>query len=229
LEEVVEMKHSMKMLAADRLKGDLIVLMEKTSDFKEVGAYLDAWDNTSAAESQGSVLFNEWFWNYRTLVGADSIYREPWDWEKPMSTPFGIYKPDHAVKAMEMAIDTLQIKYGSYKLAWGDVFRVRRGDVDVPVGGGSGTLGNFRVIYFGPEEEDGKRRVIGGDGWVFAVEFGKKIKAYSVLAYGQSNRPESPYFDDQAELFAENKMKNVAFSEQEIKKALIKTYVPGKE
>jgi acyl-homoserine-lactone acylase len=85
------------------------------------------------------------------------------------------------------------------------------------------------VLYFGPEENDGKRSVIGGDGWVFAVEFGKKIKAYSVLAYGQSNNPDSPYFDDQAQLFAENKMKEVAFSEKEIKKALLKSYQPGKE
>ncbi|MEP1094161.1 MAG: hypothetical protein ABJG78_03575 [Cyclobacteriaceae bacterium] len=35
----------------------------------------------------------------------------------------------------------------------------------------------FKVICFGPEEEDGKRRVIGNDGWILAVEFGKKIKA----------------------------------------------------
>ncbi len=229
LEEVVDMKYSMKMVAADRLKGELISLVEKNSNYKEVGSYLRKWDNTSAAESQGSVLFNEWFWNYRSLVGADSIYREPWEWDKPMSTPYGINNPESAAEAMFMAIDTLESKYGTYQLAWGDVYRVRRGDVDVPVGGGSGTLGNFRVIYFGPEEDDGKRRVIGGDGWVFAVEFGKEIKAYSVLAYGQSNNPDSPYFDDQAKLFAENKMKKVAFSEAEIKMASIKSYRPGEE
>ena len=229
LEEVVDMKYSMKMVAADRLKGELINLIEKDSNYKDVGSYLRKWDNTSAAESQGSVLFNEWFWYYRSLVGADSLYREPWEWDKPMSTPYGINKPDSAVKAMVMAIDTLESKYGSYELAWGDVYRVRRGDVDVPVGGGSGTLGNFRVIYFGPEEEDKKRRVIGGDGWVFAVEFGKEIKAYSVLAYGQSNNPDSPNFDDQAKLFAENKMKKVAFSEADIKKKLVKKYRPGEE
>jgi acyl-homoserine-lactone acylase len=229
LEEVVDLKYSMKMLAADRLKGDLVDLLQKSSDYKEVGSYLDVWDNTSAAGSQGSVLFNEWFWNYRSLVGVDSLYREPWKWDKPMNTPFGINNQDIAMKAMVMAIDTLESKYGSYKLAWGDVYRVRRGDVDVPVGGGSGTLGNFRVIYFGPEEEDGKRRVIGGDGWVFAVEFGEEIRAYSVLAYGQSNDPESPNFDDQAQLFAENKMKKIAFSEKEVKNEIVKSYKPGKE
>ncbi len=230
LEEVVDMKYSMKMPAADRLKDDLISLMENnSSDYAETASYLKAWNNTSSAESQGSVLFNEWFWYYRSLVGADSIYRDVWEWDNPMSTPMGINQPDSAMKALTMAIDTLERKYGDYKLAWGDVYRVRRGDVDVPVGGGSGTLGNFRVIYFGPEEEDNKRRVIGGDGWVFAVEFGKKIKAYSILAYGQSNNPESPHFDDQAQLFAENKMKKVAFSEKEIKKATLKQYQPGKE
>lgn len=232
LEEVVNMKYSMKVLAADRLKEQLIDIIRNTkssSKYKEAASYLEAWNNTSTAESQGSVLFNEWFWYYRSLVGADSIYKVPWEWDKPMSTPFGINKPDSAIKALSMAIDTLENKYDDYKLAWGDVYRVRRGDVDVPVGGGSGTLGNFRVIYFGSEEKDGKRRVIGGDGWVFAVEFGKKIKAYSVLAYGQSNDPESDNFDDQAQLFAENKMKKVAYSEKDIKNALVKSYQPGRE
>lgn len=231
LEEIVAMKYSMKMLAADRLKDDLINLITSTTTsakYDEVAEYLKAWDNTSSANSEGSVLFNEWFWNYRRMVGNDSLYRESWSWDKPMSTPVGINKPDSAMKALSMAVDTLINKYGDYKMAWGDLYRVRRGDVDVPVGGGSGTLGNFRVIYF-DEDEDGKQHVVGGDGWVFAVEFGKQIKAYSVLAYGQSNNPESPHFDDQAEMFANNKMKKVAFSEKVIKKTILKKYKPGEE
>ena len=63
----------------------------------------------------------------------------------------------------------------------------------------------------------------------FAVEFGKTIKAYSILAYGQSNNPENPHFSDQAALFADNKMKKVAFSEKDIKKTLKKQYKPGEE
>ena len=40
-------------------------------------------------------------------------------------------------------------------------------------------------------DEDGKQKVRGGDGWQFAVEFSTPLKAFSILAYGQSNNPES--------------------------------------
>ncbi len=232
LEDVVKMKHSMKVVAAERFKEELIQLVQDSkekSQYKSAAQYLSDWDNTSAPNSEGSVLFNEWFWNYRSMVGHDSLFSDVWNWDHPMDTPTGINFRDSARKAFVMAVDTLMTRYGDFRMKWGVVYRVRRGEVDVPVGGGSGTLGNFRVIYFGPEEEDGKRKVIGGDGWVFAVEFGQKIKAYSVLAYGQSNNPESPHFDDQASLFAANKMKRVAYSEDEIASALIRSYHPGQE
>ena len=39
-------------------------------------------------------------------------------------------------------------KYETWDLAWGDVHRLRRGEVDLPVGGGPGGLGCFRVLWF---------------------------------------------------------------------------------
>jgi acyl-homoserine-lactone acylase len=111
-------------------------------------------------------------------------------------------------------------------VAWGEVHRVRRGDVDVPVGGCSGALGCFRVLNFGTEP-DGRRVVNGGDGWVLAVEFGDQPRAYSVLAYGQSPDPASPYHADQAALFAANRMKPVLWSEADIAAGAIERYHPG--
>jgi len=174
------------------------------------------------------VLFYEWFWIYANKVGRDSIHAVPWDITKPTTTPYGIGNPDSANVAMNEAIGKLYDRYGTYNLSHGEVYRVRRGKVDVPVGGGTGAVGNFRVLWF-ELDEDGKYKVVGGDGWVFGVEFGKKIKAYSILAYGQSNNPESQHFDDQAAMFADNKMKKVRFYERDIKKALIKSYKPGEE
>jgi acyl-homoserine-lactone acylase len=79
------------------------------------------------------------------------------------------------------------------------------------------------------EAEDGKRVAAGGDGWVLAVEFGDQPRAYSILAYGQSSKDDSPHFNDQAELFASNRMKRVAFTEDEIRDQLIRSYRPGEE
>jgi acyl-homoserine-lactone acylase len=102
------------------------------------------------------------------------------------------------------------------------------GDLDIPIGGCSGSLGCFRVLFFS-EDEDGKLVAAGGDGWVLAVEFGDVPRAYSVLAYGQSSKEDSPHFNDQAEMFATGRLKRVAFTEQEIEDQLIRKYRPGEE
>ena len=39
-------------------------------------------------------------------------------------------------------------RHGRWDVAWGEVHRVRRGTVDVPVGGCSGAMGCFRVLTF---------------------------------------------------------------------------------
>jgi acyl-homoserine-lactone acylase len=101
------------------------------------------------------------------------------------------------------------------------------GKVDVPVGGCSGTLGCFRVLNYA-NTPDGKRQAIGGDGWVLAIEFGKDVpRAYSVLAYGESAKEDSPYHSDQAEMFARGEMKRVAFTPADVDAQTVKRYRPG--
>ncbi len=122
-----------------------------------------------------------------------------------------------------------QRRYGGWDLPWGEVHRARIGDVDVPVGGCTGALGCFRVLWFEEHETDEHRlQVRGGDGWVIAVEFDDPPRAYSILAYGQSDRPESPHFNDQLALFADNGMKPVAFTEARIRETTIRVYRPGR-
>jgi acyl-homoserine-lactone acylase len=100
------------------------------------------------------------------------------------------------------------------------------GNVDVPVGGCSGALGCFRVLNFA-NTPDGKRQAVGGDGWILAIEFGNIPRAYSVLAYGESSKEDSPYHSDQAAMFAKGEMKRVAFTPADIEAATVKRYNPG--
>ncbi len=231
LEDIVKMKHSDRVLAADRLKEDLVeIIKDKSQDKRLLKAAnrLAEWDNTASIESRGSVLFNNWFFTYRGMIGAQEMYATPWDAEKPTTTPYGISNADSAFAAFERAIKLTKKRHGKWDVKWGDVYRVRRGKVNEPVAGGSGTVGNFRVLSFRPYKKR-KYSVVSGDGWVFAVEFGDQPRAYSVLAYGQSNDRKSPHFDDQAKMFAEGKMKKVAFTEEDIAKQLVKSYRPGEE
>jgi hypothetical protein len=61
------------------------------------------------------------------------------------------------------------------------------------------------------------------------VEFGDVPRAYSVLAYGESNRPNSPWLADQAELFAKGELKKVAFTEAEVNAQSVVRYRPGEK
>jgi acyl-homoserine-lactone acylase len=127
-----------------------------------------------------------------------------------------------------VAAADVQRRYGALDVAWGEVHRVRFPGRDYPVGGCGGELGCFRVLQY-REEPDGKLAASGGDGWILAVEFGKVPRALSVLAYGESLKPDSPYHGDQAELFARGELKQVAFAPADIDAQAKKRYRPGQQ
>jgi acyl-homoserine-lactone acylase len=231
LEDVTRLKHSMRMPIADRLKDDLVAAVRESrtdAELLKVSDLLEQWDNTAAADSRGSVLFKMWMRRYSSLTDSTTRFREQWSPDAPVETPRGLGDTEAALEAFDWAVEEAVGQWGSWDVAWGDVHRVRMGEVDVPVGGCDSGFGCFRTLSFSPDE-DGRLVANRGDGWVFAVEFGATPRAYSVLAYGQSIREDSPHFSDQAAMFAENRMKRVAFTEAEIRENLIRSYRPGRE
>jgi acyl-homoserine-lactone acylase len=230
LEDVVALKHSYRMLLADRVKTDLIAAVRAANpDAATLGAadQLAKWDNTAGPDSKGAVLFQQWWQYYTQGTNADSMFAEAWTVEKPASTPRGLKDPAKAAAAFTRAIAEVTRLYKDPFIAWGEVHRVRLGNVDAPVGGCSGALGCFRVLNFATQP-DCKRAVTGGDGWVLAVEFGKDVpRAYTVLAYGESNKEDSPHHSDQAALFAKGEMKKVAFTAADVDAQTVRRYNPG--
>jgi acyl-homoserine-lactone acylase len=235
LEDVVRLKHSYRALAADRTKAELIAAARPTASpaMDSVLDLLSRWDNTVAPESRGSVVFEAFWARYLQTAqappGVDRnalIWREPWSPAEPTATPRGLADPARAVAALEWAVADVVRRFGRWDVAFGEVHRVRLGAVDEPVGGCGGNMGCFRVLAYS-EDPDGKLRATSGDGWVLAVEFGAVPRAYSVLAYGNSNRADSPHHSDQAAMFARGQLKPVAFTEADIARATIRRYRPG--
>ena len=231
LEDVVDKKHSMKMLLAEKLKEELIQILYSSKQDrrtnKAIIKHLSQWDNTVAAKSRGGVLFQAWFELYTSLMKNKDVFEKAWDPKEPMAGWQGISGREEAILAMKQAANQLTERYGSWDLSWGKVHRIRHGSEDLPASGGPGGLGCFRVLWF-EDAEDGKRKVRGGDGWQLAVSFSDPPKAYSILAYGQTNDPESPHHIDQLKLFADNQMKTVCFAEEDIAANTIKSYRIGK-
>lgn len=237
LEDVIAAKHNYRMLLADRVKPDLIAAIKASNPSDDVAAalaVLEKWNNTAAPESKGSALFEIWWIHYsgirlpdqRTPLPDSRRFSRVWSSADPLNTPRGLADPQRAVESFTWAVAETKRLYGNVDVAWGDVHRVRRGKVDVPVGGCGNDLGCFRILSFAPEP-DGKLAANSGDGWILAVEFGETPRAFSVLAYGESRRPESPYYSDQAAMFAKGELKKVAFTESDVISQATARYRPG--
>ncbi|MFO7798559.1 MAG: penicillin acylase family protein [Rhodohalobacter sp.] len=247
LEDVVELKHSERMLMADRVKANLITAVEQTEPEGEIAQALQLmreWDNTVARDSRGGALFKTWWNRYSSTADSqrvqsspesvgysatpEKLFTEPWLYDDPMKTPFGLADFERAAEAFEWAVEETKDRYGHWNLPWGEVHRAVIGDLDLAVGGCTGLLGCYRVIWYTDHEEDEQKlQVRGGDGWVFAVEFGETPKAYTILAYGQSNKEDSPHYNDQLHNFVNNVMTPVAFTDEDVEESVIREYRPG--
>jgi len=135
-------------------------------------------------------------------------------------------------------INGLQAAFGNWKISWGSLNRFQRisSDIDqkyddnqpsIPVAFASsqwGMLPSYTARYY-PDTK--KRYGVNGNSFICAVEFGKKIKAKSLLAGGQSGDPHSPHFNDQLEMYAKGQFKDVLFYKEDVVKHAEKTYHPG--
>ena len=238
INDVIRLKFNTKILMADRLKPDLLqaikALQNPSQDLQNGLRILEAWDNTTSAESRGSIIFQRFVTTYFEAVKKP--YATPWDAKNPAHTPTGISDANAALKHFEEAVKWTRETFGREDIAWGEVHRYRFKDLDFAGDGAPGALGAFRVMTY--KQMPDNKRVAGwigedkpfagfGDAWSIAVEFSKPVKAFSVLAYGQTTNQNSKHSRDQIELFARHQFKKIWFTEKEIKTNLEREYKPG--
>jgi len=229
LEDVVRLKHSPRMLMAERVLDDLLAaLRSQGTAFARAIAILEAWDRTASVESRGAVLFKRWAEDYFEDENAPGLWAQPWDIDRPAQTPLGLGNQGRAHEAMTRAVTSLAQDGTDLNARWGDVHRVIRGSVNVPVAGCEPTLGCFRALSYS-RTDGGQYAANRGDAWILAVEFGDIPRAYTVLSYGQTAREESDHFADQAAMFARGELKAVAWTDDDIRQKTIDRYRPGQE
>lgn len=233
--DVIRLKHSPRMLAAERFLDELLAAARATRPRGELARavrVLERWDRTASPTARGAVLFTEWFDRYYRESGNNTESRNAGAWARqwsaadPITTPDGLADPARAVRTLGEAAAVVQKTHGRLDPLWGDLVRVRRGPVDVPTSGCAGIYGCFRVLSLRPIG-DGRFENAGGDGWVLVVEFTPEgPRARSIMAYGASSNPESPWFSDQTAMYARGELKAVAFSETDIERDLVRRYRP---
>ena len=136
------------------------------------------------------------------------------------------------------AFEQLVSDFGKWKVTWGEINRLQRleGDIkstfddakpSLPVGFASGRWG--ALASYGARKRGDSKKIYGssGNSFVAVVEFGKKVKAKSILVGGQSGDPDSPHFFDQAQRYVDIEFKEVVYYKEDVEQSAVRSYKPG--
>lgn len=150
-------------------------------------------DNIGRADSLALLMIREFM--------SSSYQNNPW--------------PD-VREELAKAVDHLETHFGRIDPPMGELLRLRQGDVDLPLDGGSDTL---RASTLWDVEEDGRLAVRHGDSFIQWVEWlpGERVASRSIQPFGSATtRPQSPHYADQSTLFIQHRLKPVYFWREDV-------------
>ncbi len=200
---------------------------------------LKNWDYRCGEKSVATTLAVEWAERLSPAISKIKTMNE-YDIDRVEKTKKYLTNNPSAelLQALALTIKDLKNKYGNWQIPWGDINRYQRtsSDIDLkyndaknstPVGFVSSTWGmlpSYVSQYFPGTK---KRYGNSGNSFICAVEFGKTIKAKSLLAGGETGNPLSKHFSDQEKMYANGQFKDVLFYKEDVQKNAERTYHPG--
>jgi acyl-homoserine-lactone acylase len=146
--------------------------------------------------------------------------------------------PQELIEPLLATINDLDEKFGRWQVPWGRINRFQRisSDIDnkfddskasIPVGFVSSTWGMLPSYNSKTFPGTIKRYGVNGNSFICAVEFGKRIKAKSLLAGGESGNENSKHFFDQGQMYSKGLFKDVLFYKEDVMKHAERSYHPG--
>ncbi len=191
---------------------------------------LKLWDKYSSTSSVATTLAIEWAYKLYSKVPPAQTGGGIGQFSSMMANTTATDK----LNVLSDVLKDLENNFKTWKVAWGDINRYQRttdGKFDDnqqswPVGLAPGTWGS--LPSFASSRFDTKKRYgVHGNSFVAAVEFGKRLKAKTILVSGESFDPNSKHFTDQASGYIDGKFKDIYFYREDVLKHLEKKYHPG--
>jgi acyl-homoserine-lactone acylase len=184
---------------------------------------LRAWDGNGAVGSEATSLFV--LWQERFRAGAyDGAYAR--------------------FRAMEDALQLLELDHGSALVQWGALNRIVRpgasagSSPDVTVAGApaddasagfasAGAPAWTGMMHRVDSRPAGSRRQVFGDLFVTVTELAPRVRSGSVSLFGQSYDPASAHFSDQAAFYARGEPRDAPFERADVLQRARHAYRPG--
>ncbi len=158
------------------------------SELAEIQALLRTWDRRAASDSPAAAM-------------AGLIYQPIYNAGRANTTP------PTPVDAARTAAAHLRQHFGRLDPPLGEVLRLRRGGVDLPLEGAPDVL---RAIRW-HDDPDGRAVADFGDGFMMVMDWAPDgvLTTRVISQWGASDRPESPHYSDQSEMFVNRQWRTV--------------------
>ncbi len=170
-----------------------------------------AWDKKGTADSKGAAIFLLSYLHLSKSL-AGKAYRK-------------ISKAE-AVETYKYVLDYMMSNFGKTDLALGDIQKLVRGDKEWPLWGFPDLLSPQWTAPY----KEGKLKSIGGDGLIMFIRFQKEGLPIieTVNMYGASAKPGNKHFDDQVEMYLQQKTKKMTLNKKEVYLHAERIYHPVK-
>ncbi|MBX9783627.1 MAG: penicillin acylase family protein [Chitinophagaceae bacterium] len=205
---------------------------------KEPMNLLKQWDYRVAENSVATALAIEW----AQLLGPAirKVYIEDGETDQVAATKLfaDSASPAQLLNPLLMVVNNFKNKFGKWNVAWGELNRYQRVSNEIqqkyddskesfPVAFASSAWGMLPAYNSNYYPGAKLRYGTSGNSFICAAEFGKRIKAKSLLAGGVSGDVNSPHFKDQLLMYTKGQFKEVLFYKEEVEKNAERKYKPG--
>jgi len=176
---------------------------------KQAQDLLINWDGDTAQSNRSAAL--------AVITGTRAL---GYEYIKPEAEP---------MEMLEKTAQDLMAKYGRLDPEWGEINRIQRGDVDLPLAGAPDVL---RAIYADRDgiNKEGIMNAFAGDTHIMYADWdvAGNLQLKTIHQYGAATLDEtSEHYNDQAPLFAQGEYKKMPMTLEEILPNAARDYRPG--
>lgn len=237
LSGLIGLGYDRRLMAFETLMPALLEAIAGEADLQEVANELKKWDYNASVTSIAQSLVVRWGLKIMPKMTKTKQFGGETDVVQNMEIYAKTGSREEMRQALRAVIKELESDFGTWRVAWGDLNRFQRisnqevlqmddAQPSIPVPFTSSAWGQLPSYTSRSIQGSKKWYGVNGNSFIAAVEFGPKIKAYSLLAGGQNGSPSSPHFFDQGKMYAEGQFKEVYFYKSDVLKHAVSSYHP---